>query len=349
MDALTAQLESRLDLANHQVEEAVAWLTDAAVSDERKAAFLVALREKGETAQEIAAFVQAFLSRALDPQIDLRALNAPALDIVGTGGDKMDLFNVSTTSMFVLAAGGACVIKHGNRSVTSKCGSADVLETLGVQIDLAPAELRRCVEATGLGFVFAPRYHPAFKSIAPVRKLLAERGIPTIFNLLGPLLNPAQPEYQLAGVYSEALMEKYADVFLLLKRKHAWVVHGISDAGRGLDELSTMSHTLIRKVENAVISDFRIDAQTLESLGISLAKAEDLRGGDREENARILLGILEGKIRGAKRDVVLLNAAAGFVIAQLAPDLQSGIALANRQLDSDAALAKLRALQNFRG
>ncbi len=339
MRELILELQNARDLGAAQVEHAVAGLISTEIDDATKADFLKALRAKGETAKEIAAFVQALLARAVDPGLDAANLPGPMIDVCGTGGDKLELFNVSTAVMFVLAAGGACVVKHGNRAITSKCGGADVLEELGVKIDLAPADLRRCVEANGLGFIFAPAYHPAFKAIVPVRKALAAQGIPTIFNLLGPLLNPARPPYQLVGVFSPVLLPKYAEVLALLGRAHAWAVHG-----SGMDELSLTGPSAVQEVVNGVVRELEIDPA---SLGLPICSVEDLRGGDRQQNAAILVAILDGTERGPKRDLVLFNTAAGFVITGLAPDLAAGLALAREQIESGRALAKLRALQDF--
>lgn len=344
MNELIAHVESGCDLSPAQAGESVAFLLDENGDAASKAAFLKALRAKGETAAEIAAFVKSLLERAVDPLLAAQNLPGPLLDVCGTGGDRMDLFNVSTTSMFVLAAGGAIVVKHGNRGITSKCGGADVLEELGVRIDLPPEDFKKCVEGCGAGFMFAPNYHPAFKAIAPVRKALAAEGVPTIFNLLGPLLNPARPDFQLVGVFSETLLPTFAEVFLLLDRRHAWAVLGRDADGRGVDELSTIGPTFVRKVNEQKIEPFTIAP---EQFGFARADAADLAGGDRVANARILIGILDGSIRGPKRDVVLLNSAAGFVVAGLAPHLAAGIALANEQLDNGKALEKLRALQRF--
>jgi anthranilate phosphoribosyltransferase len=306
---------------------------------EPKAEFLQALREKGETAEEIAGFVRALLRHAVDPQIDATNLPGPMIDICGTGGDRMELFNISTTSMFILAAGGAVVVKHGNRAITSSCGGADVLEELGVRIDLPPEQLRQCVQTLGLGFVFAPAYHPAFKAIGPVRKALAERGIPTIFNMLGPLLNPAQPAFQLVGIFSPALLPKYAAAMAMLGRERAWAVHG-----SGTDELSTTGPNDVQEVSRQGVTSFTIDPA---ELGLMRADVADLRGADRAANAAMLTAILNGSDHGPRRDIVLLNAAAGFVITGLAPDLSAGLALAREQIESGRALAKLTALQRF--
>ncbi len=337
MNDLIQQLQRGTDLNAAEVEHAVAALASAEVSDDLKAEFLKALRAKGETAREIAAFVEALLTRAVDPGLDSARLSGPMIDVCGTGGDKLELFNVSTAVMFVLAAGGACVVKHGNRAVTSKCGGADVLEELGVKIDRGPEQLRDCVERHGLGFVFAPIYHPAFKMIGPVRKTLAAQGIPTIFNLLGPLLNPTRPQYQLVGVFSPVLLPKYAEALAVLGRARAWAVHG-----SGMDELSLTGPSVVQEVVNGLVRENMIDPATL---GLPSCSIEELRGGNCQQNAAILTAILDGTDCGPKRDLVLLNAAAGFVITGLSPDLASGLARAREQIESGGAIGKLRALQ----
>ncbi|HEX4083617.1 MAG TPA: anthranilate phosphoribosyltransferase [Chthoniobacteraceae bacterium] len=343
--SLTLQLRRNEDLESSHIYEAVAALVDTGVPEQEKADFLHALRAKGETAGEIAGFVAALLARSVDPRLDPATLPGPMLDVCGTGGDRMELFNVSTTAMFLLAAGGAVIVKHGNRGISSKSGGADVLEALGVKIEMAPDRLRESIAATGIGFIFAPAYHPSFKVIGPVRKTLAAQGVATIFNILGPLLNPARPPYQLAGIFSETLLPKYAEVLRLLGRECAWAVHGSSGTqGSGVDELSTLGVNHYCEVKNGAISAHNLDP---EPLGFSRAEIEELRGGDREENARILTGILAGNIHGPQRDVVLLNAAAGFVVCGLAEDLSAGIALAHEQLASGRALARLKALQAF--
>ena len=340
MRDLIEQLELGHDLTPEGIGHAVDALIDPGADQAAKAGFLRALRSKGETAEEMAGFAEALLGHAVDPQLSPAELHGPLLDVCGTGGDRMELFNVSTTSMFVLAAGGAVVVKHGNRAITSKCGGADVLEALGVDIELPPVDLSRCVRELGLGFLFAPAYHPAFKAIAPVRKQLAAEGTATIFNLLGPLLNPARPARQLVGVFSREALPKYARALQSLCRTRAWAVHG-----SGLDEVSLTDPSDVVEVHQDSVSEFLLHPA---DLGLSGATLEDLRGGDRAENAALLVGILDGSVAGPKREMVALNAAAGFVVAGIAPDLRSGYALALEQIDSGRSLSKLRTLQAFR-
>jgi anthranilate phosphoribosyltransferase len=340
MHDLTARLREGADLPEEDVLQAVSSLVSPEVDEAAKGDFLKALRAKGETAAEIAAFARALLAHAVDPEIDPARLSGPMLDVCGTGGDKMDLFNVSTTSMFVLAAGGAVVVKHGNRAITSQCGGADVLEELGVRIDLPPDRLSRCVEEVGLGFVFAPAYHPAFKAIVPVRKQLAAEGIPTIFNILGPLLNPARPPYQLVGIFDAMKLPIYGEVLSGLGRTRAWALNS-----SGADEILPFGSTRVVEAATAATPrEFSIDPG---ELGIEPCTHDELRGGTRQENAYILLSILDGSERGAKREVVALNAAAGFVVTGLVPDLPAGLAYAREQIDSGHALSKLRDLQLF--
>lgn len=337
MLSLTSLLSAGHDLDLAQIEHAVSQLIDPGVPEADKTTFLTALRTKGESAHEIAGFARSMLARAVDPGIAPANVPGPLLDVCGTGGDQLELFNISTAAMFVLAAGGVCVVKHGNRAITSKCGGADVLEELGVKIDLSPERLRATVERHGLGFLFAPVYHPAFKAIAPVRKALAAEGITTVFNLLGPLLNPVRPAYQLVGIYSPVLLPKYANALSDLGRARAWAVHG-----SGMDELSLCGPSEILEISDGQVSETRFDPR---EVGLSFCAIEELRGADRVENARILAAIIEGEERGPRRDIVLLNAAAGFVIAGVAPDMAAGLDLAREQIASGRARAKLDALR----
>ena len=340
MDTLTQSLRSGNDLAPGQIREAVAALISDEIPGAEKKEFLKALRAKGETAAEIAAFSLALLAHALTPELDPARLPGPTLDVCGTGGDQRGFFNVSTAVMFVAAACGACVMKHGNRSVTSKTGAADVLEELGVKLKLTPVRLRQCLEQHGVAFIFAPAWHPAFKSIGPVRKELAAEGIPTIFNLLGPLLNPARPEHQLVGLFSAALLPKYAEALRILGRRCAWAVHG-----DGTDELALTGASEVCAIKGGDISTFSVAP---EDAGLQRCDPAALTGGERTENARILHAILDGSEHGPKRDMVLLNSSAALVVAGLASSLADGVEIARRAIERGAALAKLRALQSFR-
>ncbi len=344
MRQLTAQLTNGTDLDNAATAEAADALLDESTPTDDKANFLKALATKGETPAEIAAFVEVFLQRATDPGFGPADCSSPTIDVCGTGGDKLDLFNISTASVFVLAGGGACVIKHGNRGITSKSGGADVLESLGVRIDLPPEKLRDCVLRHGVGFLFAPLYHPAFKAVAPVRQQLAAEGTRTIFNLIGPLLNPARPEFQLVGVFDPGFTRPFADILGRLGRKRAWAVHGTAPGGAGLDEISLSGDTHIARWDGSSVSEHTLDPT---SLGLDLAALATLRGGGPADNAAILLAVLDGTERGPKRDIVALNAAAGFTICGLAPDLPAGLALAHEVIDDGRAMAKLNALRSM--
>lgn len=338
MQSLTSHVKAGHDLAPAQTEQAVAALVSLDVADDVKKDFLVALRQKGETGAELGGFARALLERATPIDLDHSRLSGPTLDVCGTGGDRQGFFNVSTTVMFIAAAGGACVMKHGNRSVTSQVGAADVLEELGVKIDLSPAQLREALEKHGVAFIFAPAYHPAFKAIAPVRKALATEGHSTIFNLLGPLLNPARPDFQLVGVYSEALLDKYVEALDTLGRKRAWAVHG-----NGTDEFTVTGDSAARTVEDGIFGRFNVIP---EYMGLKECPPEALRGGDRAENARILIDIVSGKEWGPKRDIALLNAGAALTVAGLADNIFDGMKISAAVIDSGDALAKLNALRS---
>jgi len=327
-----------------QIDTAGELLLNGRVADEKKARLLGALAEKGETAREVAGFVEAFLGHAVDPGLDPAGFDGPTIDVCGTGGDKLNLFNVSTTSMFVVAAAGGVVVKHGNRGITSKSGGADVLEALGVTIDLGPEGFRRCLETAGVGFMMAPVYHPAFKEVVGVRKMLAAKGVRTIFNLIGPLLNPARPQCQLVGVFSRDLCPVFAEILQRIGRESAWVVHGTTGDGRSVDEVSLMGSTRICKAgtfEELVDEEVRP-----RDFGMEHAEVNDLAGGDAATNAKILEAILSGDEQGPKRDMVLLNAGAAIACAGLADDVGGGIERAREVLDDGAALEKLRLLQS---
>ena len=345
MKSLIEKLRNGIDLGGTDVDLAVAQLLSDQVDDELKAEFLTVLHKKGESAEEIVAFVKQLMKRAVDPMIDPAQLPGPMIDICGTGGDGFDFFNVSTTAMFVVAAGGAVVAKHGNRRVTSSCGSADVLEQLGVEIDLMPEQLNESLKRHGLGFVFARKYHPAFRALAEMRERLARKNQRTVFNLLGPLLNPARPSRQLIGVYDPQLTGTFAEALRQLEREHAWVVHGLGDNGAGMDDISISGATTVAELHDGKVSSAILDVSWL---GIPRASVTELQGGDAKQNAQTIEGILSGTVTGAKRDMTIVNAAGGFVVAGQAKDLKEGIDLAREELDSGRALEKLRALQNFK-
>lgn len=344
MDSLMKHLVAGKSMSAAQVAEVAAFLVDPDAAASAKAEFLRTLSRKGETPDEIAAFVGEFLKLAVDPGIDAGAAPGPILDVVGTGGDKLNLFNVSTTSMFVLAAGGVCIVKHGNRGITGKSGGADVLEALGIKIDLPPERVAAGVRAIGLGFLFAPLYHPAFKAVADARRILAAEGQRSIFNILGPLMNPARPDHQLIGVFDPKLTRVFGVILKKLGRKAAWIVHGGAGSGRGMDEFSTIDVNQVVRLQNKRLYKDEFDPR---ELGIAKPKIEDLTGGDAAENADILEGILAGTIKGAKRDLVVLNAAAGFVITGKSKNLAAGKTMAEELIDRGAAHAKMRAMQNL--
>jgi len=345
MKPLMERLNAGIDLNAGEIGVAVAQLLSETTDDSMKADFLAALHRKGESVGEIVCFVQQLINRAVDPLLDPKNLAGPMIDVCGTGGDGLDLFNVSTTIMFVLAAGGAVVVKHGNRSVTSRCGSADVLEALGAPFDLPPAHLKECAERLGLCFIFARQYNPAFRAIAEMRGRLARENPRTVFSLLGPLLNPARPARQLIGVFSSRLTSVFADVLRRLGRERAWVVHGLTETGGGMDDISTSGATILAELLQGKVTSGVIDSRWL---NIPPSTLDDLRGGDAAENAAHLEGILSGEIKGAKRDLTLVNAAGGFVVAGLARDMNDGIGLAREQIESGRALEKLRGFQQFR-
>lgn len=341
MNDLIEILEGGGDLTAEQASGAARDLLQAERSDGERADFLRALSRKGETPVEIEAFARVFLDHAVDPGLQENDLPGPMLDIVGTGGDRLDLFNVSTTSMFVLAGGGVCVVKHGNRAITSKSGGADVLEALGVRIDLPPQRLAEGVKSVGLGFLFAPLYHPAFKMVGSARKQLAEEGVRTIFNLLGPLLNPARPPRQLIGVAESHLGPVFANQMERLGRKSAWIVHGRTEDDRGMDEVSLVGPTLTWQWDGQSQKEATLFPWQFDLDGCPL---DELRGADATTNAAITRGILDGTIRDGRRRMVVFNAAAGFVASGVAADLPAGLALARDSIDSGAATAKLAAL-----
>jgi len=346
LETLTQQLAAARPLADEQVHQAVESLVDEKVPATVKADFLTALAKKGETPGEIAAFARALRDKSISVPLDAETRAQEILDVVGTGGDRLSTFNISTTVAIVAAAAGVRVAKHGNRASTSPIGSADVMEALGISFDLAPEDAARSLRRHNFAYFFAPKYHPAFRHIAPVRRLCAERGQTTLFNFLGPLLNPARPSAMLVGVPRPDFCEPFARVLQSLGVRRAMVVCGAvrDEAGtlRHLDELSPLGPTTIAEFyqENA------LTCSTLspEMFPLQPAVLADLRGGDRETNATIIRHILGNQERGPKRDAVLLNAAAALFIAGKAKSLVEGWALAAEVIDSGKAAAKLAEL-----
>ncbi|MDF1712264.1 MAG: anthranilate phosphoribosyltransferase [Akkermansiaceae bacterium] len=343
MDTLIHHLENGEELSPREVASAAGFLLDESGDVQKKAHLLKALAGKGETAAEIAEFVSVFLEKAEKPSFYDHSFDGPTIDVCGTGGDKLDLFNVSTTSMFLVAAAGGVVVKHGNRGITSKSGGADVLEALGVSIDLPSEQVAVCLEKAGVGFLFAPKYHPAFKAVVPVRQMLAKEGQRTIFNLIGPLLNPANPECQLVGVFDQALCPVFAEILQRLGRDSAWVVNGSTADGRSVDEMSLMGPTRICKSGRY---QGQVDEEVKPSdFGLKVAALEDLQGGDALVNAGILEDVLAGREEGAKRDMVLFNAAAAMACAGLADNLEHGLKKGRELIADGSALERLRLLQ----
>lgn len=342
LEQLTQQLAAARPLTDGQVQQSVDWLADEGIPPDIKAGFLVALAQKGETPEEIAAFARALREKSIPPPLDAETRAREILDVVGTGGDRLGTFNISTTTAILCAAAGVTVAKHGNRAVTSQAGSADVLEALGVPVDLTPAEAARSLREHGFAFFFAPRFHPAFKHIAPARKLCAERGQPTIFNFLGPLLNPARPSAMLTGVSRPQLCDPIARVLQSLGVRRAMVVCGSVPAAGHLDELSTLGDNTIAEFYQE--HGFAASVLSPEMFLLQPATLADLRGADRETNARIVRDILGGKERGPRREAVLLNAAAALLVAGKARSLIEGWELAVETLDSEKGAAKLAEL-----
>lgn len=343
MEVMISNVEAGQELSPREIRNMADMLLDSSVPTDTKARFLRGLSAKGETSREIAGFVEAFLERAVDPEVASMELEGPSIDVCGTGGDKLNLFNVSTTSMFVIAAAGAVVVKHGNRGITSKSGGADVLEALGIQLDAPPAQFRKCLEKAGVGFLFAPSYHPAFKAVAPVRQVLAKEGVRTIFNLIGPLLNPARPQCQLVGICQPGLRVAYAEILARLGRNSAWVVHGHTLDDRSVDEVSVMGTTHISK--SGRYQDLADEEISPTDFGLPISEVNELTGGDAKENASILMNVLSGEDTGAKRNMVVMNAAAGIACAGLADHMEDAIEKAKFYIDSGQALKRLHLMQ----
>lgn len=324
-----SRLIGRQDLAPEEAEQVMGAIMEGGTTQSQIGAFLTALRMKGETPEEIAAFARAMRRHAIMVEPVTRKT---LVDTCGTGGDGMHTFNISTASAFVAAGAGVPVVKHGNRSVSSSCGSADVLSALGVNLTVNPKKLPRIVEQVGIAFFFAPNHHPALRYVMPVRQ---ELGCRTVFNILGPLANPAGAQAQVLGVYDPGLTNTMAEVLRLLGLSRAMVVHGA-----GLDEITTTGETKVCELGAGNLRSYSLDCR---NFGIVPASRSDLRGGDVKENARIIREILAGE-RGAGRDIVLMNAGAAIYVGGQAQDLHEGIAYAEKSIDSGSAGTRLDAL-----
>ncbi len=330
---LIQKMIERIDLTEQEARGAMEEIMAGRATDAQIAGFLTALRMKGETAQELIGFARVMREKA-EPLWDGEVL--PVLDTAGTGGDRSGTFNISTAAAFVAAGAGIRVAKHGNRSASSRCGSADVMEALGIDIQLPVDRLRLAIKEVGIGFLFAQRFHTSMKHVMPARAQLKVR---TVFNILGPLASPAAACFHVVGVSSPEIMELMANALHGLGLKHAFVVHGAN----GMDEVSISSRTYVVEIRGDEIRQF---VMTPEDFGIQSVRIDAILGGDAAENAKIIESVFRGE-RGPRRDVVLLNAAPAIVAADAAPTWKEGIRLAAESIDSGSALRKLEELKEF--
>lgn len=329
--AIIGALLERRNLDAAVAADVMATILAGDATEAQIAGFVVALRAKGEVGDELAGMLDAAMAEAaVVPLADEE--RAAAIDVVGTGGDGSHSINVSTMAALVVAGAGVPVCKHGNRSASSKCGTADVLELLGVAIELEPAGVARCVRDVGIGFCFAPRFHPAFRFAGPPRR---EMGVPTVFNLLGPMANPGQIQQQLIGVADRAFAPTMVEALDRRGLRSAWVVHG-----GGLDELTTTGVSHVVRLLDGEVDEFTVDPV---ELGLARASVDDLRGGSPDENAEAVRRVLGGE-PGPHRDIVVLNAAAALVVARRAASLGAGVELAATSIDSGAAQTALASL-----
>jgi anthranilate phosphoribosyltransferase len=328
-----AKIVQRQNLTLQEAEQAMTLIMTGQATAAQIGAFLIGLRMKGETIDEIVGCALAM--RAQATKVPLAKEYLLLFDTAGTGGDGKHSFNISTAAAFVIAGAGYKVAKHGNRAISSTCGSADIFAALGVQIEATPEQVARCIEEVGIGFLFAPRFHPAMKYAMPARREIGQR---SIFNLLGPLVNPAGVTHQLIGVYDPSLTEVIAQAALELGNRATVVVHGEG----GLDELTTRGRNRVSRATDKRVETQELDAQ---ALGLRAASDEDLRGGTPEQNARFLRDLLAGKVQSPCRDVVLLNAA--MALSLVSGDLREALEQARQSLDSGAALAKLESFVAF--
>lgn len=342
LSPLINKLNAAQNLNAADIAVAAAALESESVDNALKASFLIALADKGESATEIAAFATEFRKRAVDPGVSEFA--SEAIDIVGTGGDHSGGFNISSMVVLVLASAGVKVMKHGNRGITSACGSADLLAGLGVKLDASPEKIQAAMAELGYCFFFAPAYHPAFKHIVPVRKALAAQGRRTVFNILGPTINPGRPAHVLLGVFAEEWVDRMAKVLELLGTKAGLVAHGVIDDGRGIDEITTASDNRVRGVGGLAEIDTRWSAT---DFGLPTANFDDLKGGDVATNLAIVNRMLDGKGPAALVDTISLNAGLGLWTTGKAESAKDGIAVARELLLGGAVKAKIKATREF--
>jgi len=329
---LIKQLAEKKDLTDQQMQEVMRQILSGKIDTADIVAFLTSLNEKGHTVAEITSAVNVMLKYVEPIIVDRQNI----LDTCGTGGDKKGTFNISTITALVASGAGVTVAKHGNRSVSSKCGSADILEALGVNIEMDRIKIKKCLEEIGIAFLFAPNLHPAMRFVLPARKQIAQK---TIFNILGPLINPARATNQLIGVYSKEWAMPLAQVLRNLGSKHILVVHGAD----GLDEITTCDKTYIVEVTQGSLKDYEIYP---EDLGIKMASLQDLAGGSALENVEIVREVLSGK-SGPRRDIVLINAACAIYAADKTRTIAEGLTLARESIDSGQALKKLQLLKEY--
>lgn len=334
-DAIRTVVEGR-ELTRDQATAAMDAIMTGQVSGAQIGALVTGLRMKGETIAEIAGFAQAMRDHSL--KVDVDSVNRPLLDTCGTGGDHSNSFNISTTATFAIAAAGVRIAKHGNRAASSRCGSADLLEGLGVQVELTPDEVADCVETAGIGFMFAPAFHPAMRFVGPARR---EMGIRTVFNIVAPLTNPAGARHQLIGVGVKGIAHDLAEVLSTLGSARAVLVH----SEEGLDEIGIQGSSWITEWDQnaGTISEYTV---TPEDFGLETGRPEELAGGDVERNISITRSILEGE-QGPRRTVTLMNAGAGIFAADSAPSLAEGIRMASEAIDSGAAMEAMERLVGY--
>jgi anthranilate phosphoribosyltransferase len=327
-----AKLVENVNLTRLEMQKVMEEILTGAATNSQISALLLLLHKKGETLEELTAAVEVMRKHSRRIKIKKEVI----LDTCGTGGDKKGSFNISTASAFVVSGAGITVAKHGNRSVSSCCGSADLLEALGIDINMDESKVKTCLEEIGIAFLFAPNFHPAMKYALPVRQ---EIGVRTMFNLLGPLTNPAGATHQLVGVYDQRWAEPLAAVLKNLGTVHALIVHGED----GLDEITTTSSTFVSELKDGKVRNYKISPPEFD---IKYAKPDDLLGGKPDLNAQILRELLEGKT-SPYRDAVLLNAGAAIYVSDKAKDIKEGIRLAEDSINSGAALKKLELLRQY--